>query len=102
VSSFGGDLEEVCSKRGKGEGVGLEIGTLQKFCPGTLGQRARHCSGRRSSKAHGLTYSALNKARFSTVEDGKEETFGLVVVWIAVHPNTTSAVAVGNATSLSQ
>ncbi|KAF8973546.1 hypothetical protein BDZ97DRAFT_1912033 [Flammula alnicola] len=29
-----------------------------------------------SMKAHGLKYSALKTVRFSTVEDGKEETFG--------------------------
>ena len=50
-----------------------------------------------SIKAHGLKYSALKTARFSTVEDGKE-TFGPVVVWIAVRPNTTTAGAVRDAT----
>ncbi|GBE84205.1 hypothetical protein SCP_0601830 [Sparassis crispa] len=45
----------------------------------------------------GLKYSALKTARFSTVEDGKE-TFGPVVVWIAVRPNTTNAEAVCDAT----
>ncbi|KAI0258687.1 hypothetical protein BC834DRAFT_926442 [Gloeopeniophorella convolvens] len=50
-----------------------------------------------SMKAHGLTYSALKTVRFSTVEDGKEETFGPVVVWIAVRPNTTNAEAVRDA-----
>jgi len=49
-------------------------------------------------KAHGLKYSALKTVRFSTVEDGKEETFGPVVVWIAVRPNTTNAGAVHDAT----
>ncbi|KAH9955842.1 hypothetical protein BC827DRAFT_1271325 [Russula dissimulans] len=49
-------------------------------------------------KAHGLQYSALKTARFSTVEDGKDETFGPVVVWIAVRPNTTNAEAVRDAT----
>ncbi|KIO05838.1 hypothetical protein M404DRAFT_999565 [Pisolithus tinctorius Marx 270] len=50
-------------------------------------------------KAHGLKYSALKTARFSTVveEDG-EESFGPVVVWISVHPNTTNAGAVRDAT----
>ncbi|KAH8976621.1 hypothetical protein EDB86DRAFT_2839786 [Lactarius hatsudake] len=48
--------------------------------------------------AHGLKYSALKTVRFSTVEDGKEETFGPVVVWIAVRPNTTNAGAVRDAT----
>ncbi|KAI6143453.1 hypothetical protein BKA82DRAFT_4186199 [Pisolithus tinctorius] len=50
-------------------------------------------------KAHGLKYSALKMARFLTVveEDGKES-FGPVVVWISVHPNTTNARAVRDAT----
>jgi len=51
-----------------------------------------------SMKAHGLQYSALKTAHFSTVEDGKDETFGPVVVWIAVRPNTTNAKAVRDAT----
>ena len=51
-----------------------------------------------SMKAHGLQYSALVAVRFSTVEDGKDETFGPVVVWIAVRPNTTNAEAVRDAT----
>lgn len=51
-----------------------------------------------SMKAHGLKYSALKTVRFSTVEDGKEETLGPVVVWIAVRPDTTSAEAVHDAT----
>ena len=52
-----------------------------------------------SLKAHGLKYSALKTARFSTVdEEGGEETFGPIVVWIAVHPNTTNAGAVRDAT----
>ncbi len=51
-----------------------------------------------SMKAHDLQYSALKTARFSTVEDGKDETFGPVVVWIAVRPNTTKAGAVRDAT----
>jgi hypothetical protein len=51
-----------------------------------------------SMKAHGLKYSTLTTARFSTVEDGKDETFGPIVVWIAVHPNTTNARAVRDAT----
>jgi len=52
-----------------------------------------------SMKVHGLKYSALKTVRFSTVEDGKEEeTFGPVVVWIAVRPNTTNAKAVHDAT----
>ena len=52
----------------------------------------------KSMKANGLQYTALNTARFSTVEDGKGETFGPVVVWIAVRPNTTNAKAVRDAT----
>ena len=51
-----------------------------------------------SMKAHGLKYSALKTARFSTVEDSKDETLGPIVVWIAVRPNTTNAGAVCNAT----
>ncbi|KAG8805098.1 hypothetical protein FRC18_006880 [Serendipita sp. 400] len=51
-----------------------------------------------SIKAHGLKYSALETVRFSAVEDGKEETFGPVVVWIAVRPKTTNAGAVRDAT----
>ncbi|KAF8486823.1 hypothetical protein DFH94DRAFT_791066 [Russula ochroleuca] len=51
-----------------------------------------------SMKAHGLKYSALKTVRFSTVEDGKEETLGPVVVWIAVRPDTTSAEAIDNVT----
>ncbi|KAL6298522.1 hypothetical protein BKA93DRAFT_820354 [Sparassis latifolia] len=50
-----------------------------------------------SMKDRGLKYSALKTACFSTVEDGKK-TFGPVVVWIAVHPNTTNAEAVRDAT----
>lgn len=52
-----------------------------------------------SMKAHDLKYSALQTARFSTAEDGKDETFGPIVVWIAVRPNTTNAGAVHDATS---
>ncbi|KAG6850084.1 hypothetical protein H0H93_001217 [Arthromyces matolae] len=51
-----------------------------------------------SMKAHSLKYSALKTVRFSILEDGKEETFGPVVVWIAVLPNTTNAKAVRDAT----
>ena len=51
-----------------------------------------------SMKTHGLQYSALKTTRFSTVEDGKEETFGPVVVWIAIRPNTTDAGTVRDAT----
>lgn len=51
-----------------------------------------------SMKARGLKYSALKAARFSVVEDGKEETLGPIVIWIAVRPNTTNAGAVRDAT----
>ena len=52
-----------------------------------------------SMKDHGITYSALKTARFSTLEDGEEEeTVGPVVVWIAVRPKTTKAGAVRDAT----
>ncbi|KAJ7433076.1 hypothetical protein B0H11DRAFT_1889407 [Mycena galericulata] len=51
-----------------------------------------------SMKARGLKYSALQTARFSTVEDGKDETLGPIVLWIAVRPNTTNARAVRDAT----
>jgi hypothetical protein len=51
-----------------------------------------------SMKARGLKYSALKTARFSTVEDGKDETLGPIVLWIAVRPNTTNAGAVRDAT----
>ncbi|KAI0044599.1 hypothetical protein FA95DRAFT_1681056 [Auriscalpium vulgare] len=54
-----------------------------------------------SIKAHGIKYSALKTARFSSVEygeDGELEAFGPVVVWIAVRPNTTTAGAVRDAT----
>ena len=51
-----------------------------------------------SIKAHGLQYSALKTVRFSTIEDGKDQTFGPVVVWIAVRPNTTNAEAVRDVT----
>ncbi|TCD65962.1 hypothetical protein EIP91_001954 [Steccherinum ochraceum] len=50
-------------------------------------------------KAHGIEYSALTTARFSTKEYGiVGETHGPVVVWIAVQPNTTTAEAVRDAT----
>jgi hypothetical protein len=51
-----------------------------------------------SMKARGLKYSALKTARFSTVEDGKDETLSPIVLWIAVRPNTTNAGAVRDAT----
>lgn len=52
----------------------------------------------RSMRTSGIQHSALKVARFATVEDGKPETFGPVVVWIAVRPNTTNAGAVRDAT----
>ena len=52
----------------------------------------------KSMKANGLQYTALSTARFSTFEDGKGETLGPVVVWIAVRPDTTNAKAVRDAT----
>ncbi|KAJ3531908.1 hypothetical protein NM688_g7503 [Phlebia brevispora] len=51
-----------------------------------------------SIKVNGLQYSAIETVRFSIAEDGKEETFGPVVVWIAVPPKTTNAGAVRDAT----
>ncbi|KAF6758889.1 hypothetical protein DFP72DRAFT_807207 [Ephemerocybe angulata] len=53
-------------------------------------------------KARGLQHSALKTARFSSVAsdgNGEEtETFGPIVVWIAVRPHTTTAAAVRDAT----
>lgn len=49
-----------------------------------------------SMKANGLRYSALQTVRFSALVD-EEETFGPVVVWIAV-PLNTKASAVHDAT----
>ncbi|ODN81166.1 hypothetical protein L202_03257 [Cryptococcus amylolentus CBS 6039] len=54
-----------------------------------------------SMKSHNLKYSALKavrfSTRFSTLQD-EDETFGPVVVWIVVRPNTTNAGAVRDAT----
>ena len=36
----------------------------------------------------------LKVACFSTVKDGKDETFSPVIVWIAVHPNTINIRAI--------
>jgi hypothetical protein len=48
-----------------------------------------------SMKTHNIKYSALQTARFGTVfEENGEEILGPVVLWIAVHPNTTNAGAV--------
>ncbi|KAI0647128.1 hypothetical protein C8Q79DRAFT_925748 [Trametes meyenii] len=50
-------------------------------------------------KARSIKYSSLKTARFSTVvEENGEEAFGPVVLWIAVHPNTTNAGAVHDIT----
>ncbi|KAL1744773.1 hypothetical protein HDZ31DRAFT_74003 [Schizophyllum fasciatum] len=50
-------------------------------------------------KSHGIKYSSLMTARFSTVvEENGDETFGPVVVWIAVHPNFTDAQSVHDVT----
>ena len=49
-------------------------------------------------KARGIKFSALQTVRFSIAEDGKDETFGPIVVWIAVRPNTTNAAAVRDVT----
>lgn len=49
-------------------------------------------------KNRGLKYSAIKTVRFSIVEDGGEETFGPIVIWIAVRPKTTNAGAVRDAT----
>ncbi|KAJ2916546.1 hypothetical protein MD484_g3847, partial [Candolleomyces efflorescens] len=50
-------------------------------------------------KAHGIQYSALMTARFSTSEVGQEqETYGPAVVWIAVRPGTTNAEALRDVT----
>ncbi|KAJ3996782.1 hypothetical protein F5050DRAFT_46904 [Lentinula boryana] len=51
-----------------------------------------------SMKAHGLKYSALKTARFLTVEDGGNKSFGPIIVWIAVRPDTTNAEEVRDAT----
>ena len=49
-------------------------------------------------KSRGLKYSSLSTARFSTTQDGENETFGPIVIWIAVRPNTTTAAAVRDVT----
>ncbi|KAJ2920357.1 hypothetical protein MD484_g192, partial [Candolleomyces efflorescens] len=54
-----------------------------------------------SLKARGLKYSSLKTVRFSFVKNvGGEnhEFYSPVVVWISVHPNTTSPAAVRDAT----
>jgi hypothetical protein len=42
-------------------------------------------------KKRGIKYSALKTARFSTRNEDGEKTLGPIVIWIATHPNTTSA-----------
>ncbi|KAF8894330.1 hypothetical protein CPB84DRAFT_1782815 [Gymnopilus junonius] len=49
-------------------------------------------------KDRSIRYSALKTARFSTVDEDEKETLGPVVVWIAVHPQTTSAKTVRDVT----
>ncbi|KAH9932743.1 uncharacterized protein BXZ73DRAFT_89899 [Epithele typhae] len=51
-----------------------------------------------SMKARGLKYSAVKTARFSTVGDDMHKTFGPIVLWIAVQPETTNSRAVRDAT----
>ena len=51
-----------------------------------------------SLKNRDLKYSMIGAARFSIVKDGGEETFGPIVIWIAVRPKTTNASAVRDAT----
>ncbi|KAI0666089.1 hypothetical protein C8Q78DRAFT_1141073 [Trametes maxima] len=51
-----------------------------------------------SIKSRGLRYYALSTVRFWTAEDGKDETRGPVVVWIAVDPNAADPKAVRDAT----
>ena len=42
-------------------------------------------------KKRGIKYSALKTARFSTRDEDGKKTLGPIVIWIATHPNTTSA-----------
>ncbi|CAE6509005.1 unnamed protein product [Rhizoctonia solani] len=42
-------------------------------------------------KKRGIKYSALKTARFSTCDEDEKKTLGPIVIWIATHPNTTSA-----------
>lgn len=51
-----------------------------------------------SMKKRGIKYSAIKTARFSIVKDRDEESFGPIVIWIAVRPKTTNAAAVRDAT----
>ena len=54
-----------------------------------------------SIKANGIRYTALSTVRFSTCKEDEgeeEETLGPAVVWIAVRPGMTNALAVRDAT----
>ncbi|KIN92951.1 hypothetical protein M404DRAFT_963035, partial [Pisolithus tinctorius Marx 270] len=42
-------------------------------------------------KARTIRYSAIQTARFLTHDEDGKDTLGLVVIWIATHPNTTTA-----------
>ena len=42
-------------------------------------------------KKRGIKYSALKTVRFSTRDEDGKKTLGPIVIWIATHPNTTSA-----------
>jgi hypothetical protein len=42
-------------------------------------------------KKRGIKHSALKTARFSTRDEDGKKTLGPIVIWIATHPNTTSA-----------
>ena len=42
-------------------------------------------------KKRGIKYSALKTARFSTLDEDGNKKLGPIVVWIATHPNTTTA-----------
>jgi len=42
-------------------------------------------------KKRGIKYSALKTARFSTRDEDGKKVLGPIVIWIATHPNTTSA-----------
>lgn len=48
-------------------------------------------------KKRGIKYSVLKTARFSTREEDGKKTLGPIVIWIATHPNTTSAGDARNA-----
>lgn len=42
-------------------------------------------------KARGIRYSAVKAARFLTHDEDGESSLGPIVIWIATHPNTTTA-----------